>query len=107
LAGATIDLGNGVQITTNNGPGILADINSNVLFGFVFDPTQTSTVTINGNLAEGLRLLHMSVAQAFAGTTATGNVTADASCDGSSLLFGNLTGIAVLKCAGAEPDKGK
>lgn len=102
-AGALIDAQVGpLEVSGNRGPGIWADISTSVLLGMIVTPSTTNSTTITGNTAEGLRLTHMSSANAFAGTTITGNGGADATCDGTSFLFGNVGGIRKLKCLNVD-----
>jgi len=103
--GGTLNVnGSGLQIVSNNGPGIWAYMLSKVQMGTAL---AGANVTISGNAEEGLRLEQMSVAWSFAGSTITGNTGADVTCDKTSLLFGNVNGISVNKCANTEKEKKK
>ena len=97
--------GGGVQITGNNGPGIWLDMQAKLRLGPPLNGT-SSDFTINGNAEEGVRVLHMSIVWSNSGTL-FGNGVADLTCDGSSLVFGDVTGIAVNKCANTEQGKKK
>jgi len=100
--GGTLNVnGSGLRIMNNNGPGIWAYMLSKLQLG----PLQGGAIiTISGNREEGLRLTQMSVAWSFAGSTISGNTGADATCDKTSLLFGDVSGISVIKCAHTERD---
>ncbi len=97
-ANAVVDAGGGIQVLNNNGPGIWAQLNSTVIFGPIVNPSATVNVTIAGNIAEGLRLEHMSLAESFAGVSMSGNGGADATCDGTSTLVGATPDIGVNLC---------
>ena len=80
---ATVTVRWGTQITSNSGPGILSDFNGRVQIG--------PDVIIAGNTGGGVRLLHMSVGNLNAPVHSSQPVA----CDSTSLLFGNLVGLAV------------
>lgn len=101
--GGTLNVnGSGLQIMNNNGPGIWAYMLSKVQLGPL---SGGANITISGNREEGLRLTQMSVGWSFAGSTITGNTGADVTCDKTSLLFGDVEGISVNKCAHTEREK--
>ena len=112
-AGGSVFVNPGAQILNNSGPGIEADLQGIITLGNLPPPPGSpppvfTGVTISGNQAEGVRLLHMSIAESFAGNTISGNLgTADVTCDGSSWLVGNVTGIGTIKCANTEQTKKK
>ncbi len=62
-------------------------------------------MTAQGHTEDGLKVLHKSVAEILEDTTLSGNTPGDLECDSSSLVFGDLTGVASNKCAQAEPNK--
>ena len=100
--GGTLNVnGSGLRIMNNNGPGIWAYMLSKVQLGPL---SGGANITITGNGEEGLRLTQMSVGWSFAGSTISGNTGADATCDKTSLLFGDVSGISVIKCAHTERD---
>ena len=80
-ASATVEYG--TQIIGNNGPGLLSDFASKIQVG--------PTATITGNTGGGVRLLHVSVGDLVAPITTSQPI----SCDGTSIVFGNLGGLAV------------
>ena len=102
---------NAVEIRDNFGAGIWADVNGMVRLGSLpptpvpadpCAPPPWTGITVTGNDDKGVLLLHMSIAESFAGNSLSGNTTANVDCDNTSLLFGDLTGIAVNKCATTE-----
>jgi hypothetical protein len=93
----SLTLQNGVTITGNVGPGIRADFNTGVL---------VAIVTVSNNSEEGIRVGRQSVSQFLPPVTIAGNGAASVSCDTTSLLFGDLTGIADLDCSRIERTQG-
>lgn len=100
--GATVDAGGGIQVIGNTGIGIEAQLNSNVLFGPIVNPDATTNVSIKNNTGVGLRVAFMSLAQSFTGVAMVGNGGDDATCDGSSYIFGVTTGITKLDCKNTD-----
>ncbi|MBI2820147.1 MAG: hypothetical protein HYX73_09230 [Acidobacteria bacterium] len=99
--GGSVFLNPETQVIDNGGAGILAFAQGKVRLGNVGNPT--GLVTISGNDAEGLNLQLMSLAESFAGTTISGNFgAADAVCDGTSVLAGDVSGIATTKCSNID-----
>jgi len=95
-----------VQILNNQGPAIWADLQSVVRLGPpVIVPPPPPNLTVSGNTGGGLKLTHMSVAQSSSIAVMTGNTGSDASCDTSSLIYGDVTGISVMKCSNTEQTK--
>ena len=91
----------GPTIQNNFGPGIVLDLNSNGQF---------ENLTVQGNSEGGLNVLHQSVAELLPGNTVfAGNLSTggDTDCDGTSLLFGDMTNVDANKCAQAEGTKKK
>ena len=94
------------EVSNNSGPGIVADTQAKVIL---------LGSRIAGNGKEGVRLLHMSVGRArpqqvsgsSVSNTISGNVGSDASCDSTSMIFGDFAGIGLLKCSNAEEDPKK
>ncbi len=95
IVGNRDDPGQRPLIEDNDGPGVLADVQAKVFLFFT---------NIQGNQEGGLCLLHDSVAQSREGNIMSGNGIADAKCDSTSLLFGDLSGISDLECESAEDD---
>lgn len=90
---ASLALQNGVQVTGNSGPGIRADQNTG---------TSMSNVTISGNTEEGVHVDRQSVAGFAQPLFIGGNGGGSISCDSTSLLFGDLTGVAGINCTRIE-----
>jgi hypothetical protein len=82
-----------IFISNNFGPGILADVNSTV---------SVADSRIENNTGDGLRVLHMSVAQLRSGITLAGNGDASIYCDSTSMAFGDLAGIDGIECDNLE-----
>jgi parallel beta-helix repeat protein len=93
----SLTLGNGVQISGNTGPGIRADQNTG---------TSITNATISGNTEEGVHLDRQSVAGFFQPLSIVGNGLTSISCDTTSLLFGDLTGVAGISCMRIERQLG-
>ena len=87
----------GPEITNNDGPGILATFQTKLLL-------ENSTIMFNTE--EGVRLLNMSAANSVGGNTISDNGVDDITCDSTSLLFGDLTGISSIFCRNVEGDPG-
>ena len=96
ILGSRDDPGRRPIIEGNDGPGVLADIQSKVFLFYT---------NIHDNQEGGLCLLHDSVAESREGNIMSGNGIADAKCDSTSLLFGDLSGISDLECESAEDDE--
>lgn len=94
---SSLTLNGAVQIGNNVGPGIRADQNSG---------TSVSNVTISGNSEEGLHLDRQSVAGFFPPLTIASNGVASISCDTTSLVFGDLTGVSGISCQRIERASG-
>ena len=90
---SSLTLKNGVQITGNTGPGIRADQNTG---------TSVSNVTVSNNSEEGVHVDRQSVAGFFQPLFFFGNGIDSISCDSTSLLYGDLTGVAGINCARIE-----
>ena len=93
----SLTLRNGVQITGNIGPGIRADQNSG---------TSIANVTISSNTEEGVHVDRQSVAGFIQPFSIVGNGLASISCDTTSLVFGDLTGVANINCMRIERENG-
>ena len=89
LAGGQDVPDHAVVESSNTGPGVLIDINSNLFL-------RNSTITDNSE--PGILLLHQSVMESDGGNMASGNGTADLKCDSSSETTGDLTGIVTIQC---------
>ena len=94
---ASLTLQNGVQVTGNTGPGIRADQNTG---------TTMSNVTITGNTEEGVHVDRQSVSGFFQPLAIAGNGGGSISCDSTSLLYGDLTGVAGINCMRIERGAG-
>ncbi len=90
ITGNRDDPGRRPIIEDNDGPGVLADVQAKVFLSYT---------NIHDNQEGGLFLLHDSVAESFEGNIMSGNGIADAKCDKTSLLFGDLSGIDKVKCS--------
>ena len=90
---SSLTLRNGVQITANTGPGIRADQNTG---------TSVSNVTVSNNSEEGVHVDRQSVAGFFQPLFLFGNGIDSISCDTTSLIFGDLTGVAGVNCMRIE-----
>src|SRR5712692_341344 len=85
----SLTLNNGVQVSNNTGPGIRADQNTG---------TSVTNITVSNNSEEGVRVGRQSVAGFFPPLAIVGNPVASISCDSTSLIFGDLTGITGNNC---------
>ena len=92
----------GLQILNNGGSGILALLQGRGRLG---SAPAGADITISGNTGEGLRLTQMSMGWSFAGSTISGNTGANATCDATSYLFGDVTGIAGNNCKNTDKKK--
>ena len=93
VARSSLTLGNGVQISNNVGPGIRADQNTGTI---------VTNVTVSSNTEEGIHVDRQSVAAFFQPLSIVGNGIASISCDTTSLVFGDLTGVAGINCMRIE-----
>jgi parallel beta helix pectate lyase-like protein len=89
----SLTLSNGVQVSSNVGPGIRADQNTG---------TSVTNITVSNNSEEGVRVGRQSVSGFFLPLTIAGNPAASISCDATSLVFGDLTGITNVECGRIE-----
>jgi hypothetical protein len=94
---ASLTLQNGVQITGNVGPGIRADFSTGAL---------VSNITVSNNSEEGVRVGRQSTSEFIPPFTIAGNAGASVSCDTTSLVFGDLTGVTNLDCSRIERSQG-
>jgi hypothetical protein len=94
---SSLTLQNGVQVTGNTGPGIRADFNTS---------TVLRNVTVSNNSEEGVLVRRQSVSLFAAPLNIAGNGSASISCDTTSLVFGDLTGITNLDCSRIERSQG-
>jgi hypothetical protein len=88
---SSLTLFNSVHISNNVGPGIRADFNTGTSVG--------NNVTVSNNTEEGVRVGEQSVADFVPPFTVAGNGQASISCDTTSLVFGDLTGITNIDCS--------
>jgi hypothetical protein len=103
-ANGTVTLRLGVEVSNNIGAGVLADFEGTVRLGY---PMESSTGSVTGNSEHGILLLRASQLWIGSPATVTGNGIAPISCDRSSWLFGNLTGIAGIDCKNVITDDEK
>jgi hypothetical protein len=89
----SLTLNNGVQVSNNVGPGIRADQNTG---------TSVTNITVSNNSEEGVRVGRQSVSGFFQPLAIVGNPVASISCDATSLVFGDLTGITNVACGRIE-----
>ena len=90
---SSLTLRNGVQVTGNAGPGIRADQNTGTL---------VSNVTVSNNSEEGIHVDRQSVAGFFQPLFFFGNGIDSISCDATSLIYGELTGVQGVNCTRIE-----
>lgn len=93
----SLTLNNGVQVSNNVGPGIRADQNTG---------TSVTNITVSNNSEEGVKVGRQSVAGFFPPFAIVGNPVASISCDTTSLVFGDLTGITGISCNRIERTAG-
>ena len=89
----SLTLAGGVQVSGNTGPGIRADQNTG---------TSIQNVSVNNNAEEGVHVDRQSVAGFQQPLSIAGNGVASISCDTTSLVFGDLTGVAGINCQRIE-----
>jgi hypothetical protein len=88
---------NGVRVSNNVGPGIRADQNTG---------TSVTNITVSNNSEEGVKVGRQSVAGFFPPLAIVGNPVSSISCDTTSLVFGDLTGITGISCNRIERTAG-
>ncbi len=93
----SLTLNSGVQVSNNVGPGIRADQNTG---------TSVTNITVSNNSEEGVRVGRQSVSGFFPPLAIVGNPVASISCDTTSLVFGDLTGITGVSCSQIERTAG-
>ena len=91
--GSSVYIFEGVRITNNLAPGILAEPTGTV---------ELFQTTVSNNTGGGVKLLRMSMGKFDGGNTVRGNGGADVSCDGTSLVAGDLTGVGSFDCRRIE-----
>jgi parallel beta-helix repeat protein len=89
----SLTLTNGVQISNNVGPGIRVDQNTGL---------SVTNITVSNNSEEGVKVGRQSVAGFFSPFSIVGNSISSISCDTTSLLFGDLTGVNNISCSRIE-----
>jgi hypothetical protein len=83
---SSVVLLSGSTISGSAGPGVSLDSMSTA---------RLDAMTIQGGSEEGVRLLHGSLLESIANNTIPGpSVT----CDGTSIVFGDFTGVAAFEC---------
>ena len=100
--GAFLTIGNGVQVLNNQGAGIAGHLQAIIRLGNSpspagFPPPAYAPPSVANNLAGGLKLTGMSVAEAF-GPSVNGNTGSDVSCDASSQILGDLSNVGKIQC---------
>jgi hypothetical protein len=87
----------GNEVSGNTGPGIFADINSSV---------EVTDATIKGNMEEGIRVRHMSIAEILGATNLVGaKGVPPLTCDATSLVITSLIAKSTA-CANIEAAPG-
>jgi len=76
----------GVAVTGSTGPGVSLDSTSNA---------RLDATTISGNSEEAVRLVHGSLLEFLANNSVP---APSVTCDGTSIVFGDLTGVAAFEC---------
>ena len=76
----------GGEVTGSVGPGIMADSLSVV---------RLNNANVHDNSEEGVRLLHGSLFESIGGNTIPAT---SVTCDGTSIVFGDFTGVAAFQC---------
>jgi hypothetical protein len=89
---------NGGEITGNSGHGLYSDFNGAI---------SVAGVTLSNNTGDAVRVARSSVGGFEPGNTFAGNGGANVSCDDTSLVFGELAGVAGIQCKNVERAKGK
>lgn len=93
---SVFQIGNGVEISGNTGPGIVADMHGSIVI--------VTPVTLTGNTGGDILLTLQSGAKIlYPGST--GNVIGSVTCDDTSLLAGELPGISTIACKQVIQDK--
>ena len=92
-----IQFNGGAIITGNNGHGVYSDFNGAI---------SVADATLSNNTGSGVSVTRSSVGGFEPGNTFTGN-GANVSCDDTSLVFGELAGVAAIQCKNVERAKGK
>ncbi len=93
----SLTLNRGVQVINNTGPGIRADQNTGL---------SVTNITDSNNSEEGVKVGRQSVAGFFPPLAISGNGIASISCDTTSLVFGDLTGITQINCSQIQRELG-
>lgn len=79
------------------------DASSNLATGIYVDESSVLSSlggnTVNNNKGDGFLIETLAVAHFFAADTATGNTLNSLECDDTSVVVGNVSGFAKLKCA--------
>ena len=99
FSGSQLTLRGGTEVTNNTGPGVNVEHNSALLIN--------SPIVITGNSQEGIRqFINASTVIGVTSTPAPGtNDISSVVCDDSSLIAGDLQGIAKVSCKVAKPFK--
>lgn len=104
FSGSSLDLTGGAEVSNNVGAGISVAGNATL---------SLQGSTISNNTEEGVSVRRMSLAQLFGPdppfggvNNILGNGVADLSCDTTSLVAGDLSGVAKVQCMRVERDLG-
>jgi hypothetical protein len=98
LRNSTFRGSGGLEISNNIGPGLAAEQGVDV---------GLNDTKFNNNSGDGLQIRRISIGDLLSGNTFSGNGGASVSCDSTSLVVGDLTGITNISCKQIERDKGK
>ena len=83
----------GLEISGNTGPGVTADQGIDAAF---------NDTKFANNTGDGLKILHISNGSLISGNTFSGNGGASFSCDATSLVSGDVSGISKSDCKQVE-----
>jgi hypothetical protein len=87
----------GLEISGNMGPGVTAEQGINAAF---------SDTKFNNNTGDGLQIKRISIGNLVSGNTFSGNGGASFSCDTTSLVTGDVSGINNFSCKQIERENG-
>jgi hypothetical protein len=85
-------------ITNNTGPGILASTNATL--------SLNAGNTVSGNSEDGVRVERLSVGRLLGAGAYASNADADFECDTTSLVVGDVSGVADVRCSRIEREHG-
>ncbi len=93
--GAHLSLRLGSEVTDNIGQGIWVEVGASVGLGY---PAEIPGATVNRNTKEGVAVIRGASLWIVSPSTVSDNGIANISCDNSAWLFGDITGIRLIKC---------